>query len=752
MDAINRTGTRFEECADAFTTSMIDAGIQRPLNGLSQLVNHFAGREIFGDLELVNPPLDYEQGSAEWYSQQAGTGLGVAFDFLLARRAAGSANGLRGSIAAEGAMVTRPGFLKTAGRGFLTGATYEGLFRPIHQDEMHQFWQARLRNAFVGGVTMATLSGAERALSGLASTHPMLSSQMLTNRSLAAQVVRDTSVRMVSGTAAGVANVETFSLIANGELTDLNTAAHFGAKYMLTAGFVPSNRFLLDPLDKTGLNLSKERDALMESANANGVSDRVAPLLTVFESRAANDGLSRQETARTIRNVTRFLEQRDDAAIPADLRNELAVEGLFNATYPSDVNQGANLTCTTAAMEGRLYRVSPSDPIRVAANLAVNGKFRTHNGTEVRLQPDQLKPDWEAMRFCPSVSAVDGERPFISQLFQLGTVNAHWSRHPFLADSGLVPAGSLEYRTERTGIGLYEPVHVERLIDARTQTELRVGGEIVNQPMLGVSDMLDLERQISGRYSPDRIVTFNPGQVRDSAVVRTRTPEQLIQALTELRENNRFPVNVTVDRRQPLVARSAVAPTVMTSLRETNGHMMQILDFDPATGDVYVDGTWGASEDMLGRPDTRKPISLSELWQSMQDGSNLVRELNLSGNRDFLNSAMSTVQNWPNLTRANFSCSNLNDEGITHLRHCPELTQLNMDHTAITDAGLRTVATRLPKIQRLSLAGTNITDAAVDDILRMENLTELNIQNTKISHFAAQRLIRHSRIRLSEQR
>ncbi len=730
MDSFNRASNSFGECADAFTTSVIDAGIQRPYNGFSQLVNRIADCELLGELTLVEPPLEYPQGSPEWYAQQVGAGIGVAGDLLLARSMA------RGFLRnpALTAKITNPQFARTIGEGFISGATYEGVFRPIHEDEQHQFWQARLRNAMIGGTTVAALSGMNRALTGIA---PPTSS-------LSGRVLQDAGRRALAGGTAGVVNAETFSLLTYGELVDIRTASTFGAKYALTAAVLPNSlarRFVLDPVDKTGLSQTAERGTLLQRAAESGIYDRAAPMLDEFDSRAARDGLSRQETARTYHSVSRFLESRTDTAVPRARRNELALEALFNSVHHTDVNQGDNATCIVASMEGRLYRYSPSDPIRVAAGLALNGQFRTHNGRIVRLQPDQLEPDLEARRFQPAQAALNGERPFVSQLFQLGTINAHWQRQPFRADSGVVPAGALEYRINPYGpLTPIGPSHVERLIDTRSDEAVRVDGEVVNQPMLGLTEMLRLERQITGRYEYDRILTCNPEVRRDNSIRQARNPAELRETLTLLRDSNRLPISVTVDKRQPGIAREDQAPIVMTTLRDTSGHMVKIADFNLATGDVYIDGTWGAGEDKLGHATGRKPISVQELWRIMQDGSELVRELNLSSNTEFTNSAMQRVRDWPNLTTARFARSNLNDEGLAHLRHCPRLAKLNLDYTAITSQGIAEIADHVPNLQNLSLAGTSISDEVVDHLLRMPSLTEVNIEGTGISTLAAQRL------------
>ena len=74
----------------------------------------------------------------------------------------------------------------------------------------------------------------------------------------------------------------------------------------------------------------------------------------------------------------------------------------------------------------------------------------------------------------------------------------------------------------------------------------------------------------------------------------------------------------------------------------------------------------------------------------------------------------------------------LSDADVMKLGRLPELVELNLSYTRITDRGLASL--ELPKLSRLYLAETRITDAALARISQYENLVSLDLSGTKITN------------------
>ena len=66
--------------------SMAQSGLQEPINGLDQAVDHLIGKDLLPQISLI-PTLDDERlGSPRWYADVIGSGVGSILPFLLTER------------------------------------------------------------------------------------------------------------------------------------------------------------------------------------------------------------------------------------------------------------------------------------------------------------------------------------------------------------------------------------------------------------------------------------------------------------------------------------------------------------------------------------------------------------------------------------------------------------------------------------------------------------------------------------------
>ncbi|MBX9695801.1 MAG: hypothetical protein K2Z81_25675, partial [Cyanobacteria bacterium] len=379
MDYLLKNEQTEMNVADVFFRSIIDGAVQSPVTGITQLGNKaigtFTGKDDFiPELRLVEPPYQFKSGTPEWYVQQVGYGVGSAIDLavILSLTRGRAPNGV---MLKEGSKFFSKQEGRTALRNFAVGFGYEGITRPIHEDEMDNFWTARLRNATVGGAFLATLGTSRSACDTLLSRVQLSPAPLR----LATRLGMDA----VSTIPASVVQAEATSLLTNGELASWDEFKATAGANMI-AGFTMRRPFILPPVEKTGLNVNQEISRFKSLAERVGIQD-AEQNMTAFETRARNASISKQEIARTYHNLSKLADPDRSGKLSPELRKELATQALYQAANPTSIDQGNNNTCSVNTAEGYLYTTSPADPIRVITKLSLEGQFQTHDGSTIRL-------------------------------------------------------------------------------------------------------------------------------------------------------------------------------------------------------------------------------------------------------------------------------------------------------------------------------------------------------------------------------
>lgn len=65
------------DCAGAFVHSFSHSLVQGPIDGVAEVVNTIAGKQVVPKVELVRSPEKAEIGTARWQAQKAGSGAGI---------------------------------------------------------------------------------------------------------------------------------------------------------------------------------------------------------------------------------------------------------------------------------------------------------------------------------------------------------------------------------------------------------------------------------------------------------------------------------------------------------------------------------------------------------------------------------------------------------------------------------------------------------------------------------------------------
>ncbi|MBI4532830.1 MAG: GGDEF domain-containing protein [Candidatus Melainabacteria bacterium] len=206
MEKVTDTNTwALSRFAKNFAESLLDAGVQSPWNGVTQLVEHVVHADILPELHLVEPSQQADIGTSDWFGQVLGGGVGMAASYFMVKKCAGRLMGGRAmaGAATREAMLISPGTL--VAHEARAGALYSLVFTPVQAGEGN-FNSARFRHAITGGLTFGTMAHTNVKLA---------SSLALSERTLAKSIIGSTPVAgLISGVPAGIVNAESNSLLS----------------------------------------------------------------------------------------------------------------------------------------------------------------------------------------------------------------------------------------------------------------------------------------------------------------------------------------------------------------------------------------------------------------------------------------------------------------------------------------------------------------------------------------------------------
>ncbi len=228
-----------------FLRSIGYSAVQAPVEGLTQLTNHVAGKELLPKVQIVNAPSRAEFGTVNWHLQQVGGAIGLVVPFGILNKGVKGVGGLAGRgarFAGLGGALSKPGM--KAGLSVLemgaTGAAFEGLLRPVQPGE-GDFWTARRNNALTGAATFSTLQAASMGLKGVSTWRHAKDSPWLINAT-----VPDLTRHMVAGGVAGLMDAEARSLLSGKGHADLASLGQSAYGFMWVGGALRGSKFAVD--------------------------------------------------------------------------------------------------------------------------------------------------------------------------------------------------------------------------------------------------------------------------------------------------------------------------------------------------------------------------------------------------------------------------------------------------------------------------------------------------------------------------
>ncbi|MBX9669797.1 MAG: hypothetical protein K2X93_19390 [Candidatus Obscuribacterales bacterium] len=367
------------------------------------------------------------------------------------------------------------------------------------------------------------------------------------------------------------------------------------------------------PPSEFAKNIYTNRDLTAEQ------KERIVDNAKKFDSMENFTDKQKQEVYK---QAARLLDGKD-AALTSREKAELADQLFWHIANSADNNQGRNNTCNVTVLRGMALKDQPEVAAKLSADVANTGKYATKNGTTINVPMDSVKvrPGSPESKFPPDA----GSRTALGKLWDVSLINGRLQRTTFDPTGQKVAKGSLSYREvtpeSRTDTG----GRIVRKNDDGSESVLHINKNGVSKPndspLIGGSAIADAWNQITGdklegRYLMHEKLGGGGKEFERLVGGRITSEEQLRESLAKLGDKSAI-VQLNTGRLQQMASqRAAVArgedPNKVPR-PEGGSHVVLVSDYDPKTGTMKIDNSWGQNNDVR--------MTLTELYDSMQTSS-----------------------------------------------------------------------------------------------------------------------------------
>jgi len=321
--------------------------------------------------------------------------------------------------------------------------------------------------------------------------------------------------------------------------------------------------------------------------------------MKALERRATIDSVDTDEVARVYRDLSKILDIKGNSPLTQRERVRMVTGALAAAADPTSNDQGKYNTCQVAAIENRLYAKQPSAVTGVLAQIAQDGRFTTKDGTVASMERTNLRAHGDA-----ALNAEQGSwtRTYASQIFETAAITAFYTEENLRK----MPPGDVHYyqnaRTSDFDSG-------ESLVDyshGRAQ-EIDKGPGAAGD----MNNMIKINEQLTGKWQPELFLVNKSLQERSpehNKASAFASADEMAAKLERLRASEKGPLYATLFVRvnsDPLVGlrknNPLTGPLVVDKIFD-DGHVMNIVDYDPKTRLVKLDGQWGNARDFIDKP------------------------------------------------------------------------------------------------------------------------------------------------------
>jgi hypothetical protein len=338
------------------------------------------------------------------------------------------------------------------------------------------------------------------------------------------------------------------------------------------------------------LNLAAmQNDAAKYIPNSGKERDRFIENMNQFLERAHQHGMTADEISRTFASTERLLEA-TSGKVSAQMRVQLAEQIMAQAAHPESVNQGPNKTCNVTDIEIRTWATHPAVMANMVADVSLNGTYTARDGKVITIPAPNFVPE----NIAGNGLSPDQQRSFASQLIQTTMINdiaqresapRYFSQIPITKD--LQDGG---YWTDSAGNILLGK-------DGKPQS-------------FGVS-FSSIAAEVERVTGSTKEVFANRQVAAAEGVVTFDSEEDLKNLLEQASKDGRFPIIFGVSDGDPVLdgkfPNGDLSKNEKGELnRRKGGHVVCIDSYDPETGLVHLDNSWGINYD--------KFVSVHELY------------------------------------------------------------------------------------------------------------------------------------------
>lgn len=326
--------------------ALLYSAIQSPMEGVTQLVNKVADRDVLPCPQLIDAPEKADFGSKAWFAETIGSGLGMVGPFLLTEKVSGRMLN-RAGLLQEEATLSELGTLNKAGllsdntagrlegsmkfavpasRMAVAGALYGMVLTPS-TDPTRDFWEQRGVSAASSAITFGAMGLASRGIvSGVESVLQNSVAAPVLDSSLQGIGIRVGS-NAVGGAVGGVASAESNSVLSGKGFASSEEVMHSIATFMVTGAGLDAAHIAVG---KGGELIAKNDKA--EGGERNAAKPQPADQQMLDKMQRAHFEYFKQESDP----VTGLTKDRSTDSSPASI----AAVGFSLTAHPVAVSRG----------------------------------------------------------------------------------------------------------------------------------------------------------------------------------------------------------------------------------------------------------------------------------------------------------------------------------------------------------------------------------------------------------------------------
>lgn len=369
----------------------------------------------------------------------------------------------------------------------------------------------------------------------------------------------------------------------NDALTNLSPADRVALQQMYEQEY--DSRLTDDLVEKFGWDQVGQAVAGLEAARLMDDAARNLPAaerqeflnnLNTFLQRAEQADISPEAVARTLAATDKLLTA-SDGKVDANLRQVLAQQMMAFAATPASIDQGRHLTCNVTDVEVVTWMKNPAAAAEMVSSMALTGEWTAPDGHKVTIPPQNFVPQEGSYD-----STSSDERLFASQIFQ-STAIADWGsrQHPPMYYTQLQPDAQNstgEFWTDENGIPL---------------PDKDKDGNPIPKAFRGWGcEAIAEEVQ---RLNPDQSAFFINGKYGDLDGKGTTfdNEQEFREELAKAEAEGRMPIIIYVAAGDPVFGGNAEPGSAGHKMN----HVVVIDDYNPVTGQVFINNSWGDRSD-----------------------------------------------------------------------------------------------------------------------------------------------------------